>query len=637
MENNIKQLIDTIGNHEYVSFDLFDTLMLRSVSKPEYIFDLVETAYNHENPSKPISNFRSKRIWAERKARKANHYHEVNIDYIYSFLRYRHDIKQRLEQLEKTIEINTCLPNQCMIGIFQKCREMGKDVFIVTDMYLDRNTIVNILQKIGIDNVEIYLSSEIQKTKLSGELFSYVLQDKKIDAKNLIHIGDNPITDIESPRKLGIDAAERIANNSIDRPHLSNDLFTDYLGTFIVNTLDVNDLCDEEKTKALIGYTVMGPFLYEFCKWTHDYAKRNHIDKIAFVAREGYLLKKVYEEVYPEDVNNTYYIRINKNLTRLPGLYIEPTLERFLHTIPYRKEYTIEEILNLLFIKDKAELAAELGISLSDKYKYEELETEKFVRLFKQIMHYMRPVLKRQYDLFFKYIEQNHLDEPHLLVNNSIHCNSQKLIIEILKHEGKKYEGIGIQFITSKDCRQNTQLQVEGWLDSFQLTNLERFSFCQYALVFEHMLFEPIGTAEVLTSENGNAHVICADIGAEQYNANNVNLIQSYCVRFAQNFKKQMEFDVSLLAVKDFFELLIHPSKEQATTIGDIYDEDFNGVSKLVDTNTVVDCTNFNALGNYANVKWPFGYLTINSTEDQLENYIKKLRIKLFLKKLLGK
>lgn len=637
MENKIQRLISTIGDHKYVSFDLFDTLMLRSVSKPEYVFDLVEAAYNEANSSKPISNFRAKRVLAERKARKANHYREVTIDYIYSFLRVKPEIKQKLEQLEKTIEINTCLSNQYMIEVFRKCREMGKDAFIITDMYLDHDTIVNILRKIGIDDVQIYLSAEIGKTKLSGELFSYVLQDKKIDAQSLIHIGDNPKTDIESPRRLGIDATERIINRHIEKPHLPNALYADYLATFIQNTLNIENLVAEDKTKALIGYSVLGPYLFEFCKWTHDYAQTNHIEKIAFVAREGYLLKNVYDVMYPEDVKNTCYIRINKNITRLPGLYIRPTVEQFLHTIPYRNEYSVEDLLNLLFVKGKDDLVDKLGVSLSDRLSHEELKSERFAILFEQIMQFIQPELEQQYNLFIAYLAQNHLDEPHLLVNNSIHGNAQKLIISILKNEGKKYVGTGIQFITSKECQQNTQMHVEGWLDSFHLSNLERYTFGQYALVFEHMLFEANGTAEILASRNGNVDAICADIGAERFNADIVNLIQDYSIRFAKNFRRQMEFDISPLAVKNFFELLICPTKEQAATIGNIKDEDFNGVSELVNTDAAVDCTDFKALGNYTQVKWPFGYLAVKGTESQLENYIRKLQIKLFLKNILEK
>ena len=68
---------------------------------------------------------------------------------------------------------------------------MDKKVVVTTDMYLDRDTIERILQRIGAEYDRLFISCESGKTKLSGELFEVVLHDLKIESNDICHIGDN--------------------------------------------------------------------------------------------------------------------------------------------------------------------------------------------------------------------------------------------------------------------------------------------------------------------------------------------------------------------------------------------------------------------------------------------------------------
>ena len=46
MQNYIYDIYNEIHSYQYISFDLFDTLIKRSFSSVEHIFELVEIKYN---------------------------------------------------------------------------------------------------------------------------------------------------------------------------------------------------------------------------------------------------------------------------------------------------------------------------------------------------------------------------------------------------------------------------------------------------------------------------------------------------------------------------------------------------------------------------------------------------------------
>ena len=73
-----------IDQYDYISFDIFDTLILRNVAIPSDIFYLVE---NKEKQSlSTIPNFHDKRIEAEQLARKKKGFKEITLNDIYDIL-----------------------------------------------------------------------------------------------------------------------------------------------------------------------------------------------------------------------------------------------------------------------------------------------------------------------------------------------------------------------------------------------------------------------------------------------------------------------------------------------------------------------------------------------------------------------
>ena len=168
-----------IKKYKYISFDIFDTLVVRNVNNPIDVLDIVEKKYNEMYPSK-IKNFKQNRLLSGQKAVDKSGKVETLIDDFYQELENYYDKKtcKRLMELEKQIEIDICVPNKKYYNLYQELLKDNKKIIITSDMYLDEDTIKSILDKCNIKKYEkLYLSSVYQKRKSRGTIFDYIIDD----------------------------------------------------------------------------------------------------------------------------------------------------------------------------------------------------------------------------------------------------------------------------------------------------------------------------------------------------------------------------------------------------------------------------------------------------------------------------
>ena len=191
-----------VDRNSVISFDIFDTLIHRTVSRPEDIFTLAaETIYpSHEE----ADAFRERRIAAEHEARMEKG--EVTLQDIYHHLEARKFPVRQLMQAEIMCELENCFPDRVMTRLYDYARQSGKTVLIISDMYLSPDVIRNMLNKCGIDlrNADLYVSCDAGVSKRSGQLFRYVLDKRHLNRKDFVHFGDSLKSDILGGIRAGI-------------------------------------------------------------------------------------------------------------------------------------------------------------------------------------------------------------------------------------------------------------------------------------------------------------------------------------------------------------------------------------------------------------------------------------------------
>jgi len=202
MKESIKK---KIASYEIISFDIFDTMLLRDVPNPQDIFTVIEQKYK-------IKNFKKRRINAENLARKFSKQNEVTINDIYKYLD-GVDKKNELDEEEQSLYANPDI-----IDIYHYAKIKNKKIICISDMYLEKFFIEKILKKNGFVEIDcLFISNEYQATKENGELYDAVLQQLNIKHPNkILHIGDNYYSDVKRAISKGFKALHYYPYNNID-------------------------------------------------------------------------------------------------------------------------------------------------------------------------------------------------------------------------------------------------------------------------------------------------------------------------------------------------------------------------------------------------------------------------------------
>lgn len=342
---NYKELINLIDRHDVISFDIFDTLFVRLTNKPSDIFELVSRKYENDIGYLKY-NFKELRLRAELEARKSTELEEVTLDEIYGYIsKYIKEkyILDSLKNIEIKCEENFITINKEMKLIYDYCLKKNKRIIITSDMYLPKKFIENLLSKFSIINYnKLYLSSEEKKTKHNGTLFELIINEQNINSNRILHIGDNVKSDYKVPKKFGISSFKYI-NNNLQKSKNKN-LYDNIYENLIEYTFN-NNIENNEYNNWLyeFGYKNISPLFIGYVKWIYDKAIEKNIDRIYFLARDGYLLYNLFNiincgkfEVYYLEVSRKVF---NTNNNRYDELLIE-----------YLNEYKVYDSGNIALI-----------------------------------------------------------------------------------------------------------------------------------------------------------------------------------------------------------------------------------------------------------------------------------------------
>ena len=291
------------------SFDIFDTLITRITYNPKGIFAIMQKKLEKENRYSTyfITNFSRIREEAELNARNyaiENHQREISIKDIYKSISEFDNLNQ--SKIEDLIDLEISTEKECTISIDDNIKALkelinnGETVILLSDMYLDGDVIREILVSIDevFSDIPIYVSCDCNMTKSSGTLFTYIHNELGIQYSEWHHTGDNYTSDYLIPRALGI-TCRHISRR--DRYPWINKLRTKYSDESldfqmvfgIVNAIsNYNDTDTMKLGKSFSGIIVMG-----YAKWILSRAIDDGIEELYFIARDGYVVKRVVDRL----------------------------------------------------------------------------------------------------------------------------------------------------------------------------------------------------------------------------------------------------------------------------------------------------------------------------------------------------
>lgn len=360
---SVDWVVDELMKYDVISFDIFDTLVLRPFSKPSDLFYLIGNQLE-------IPDFKRIREEAEYQARIEKYSesgtYEVTLFEIWSKLHDMIDIPiEEGMRIEQEYEEILTYSNPFMKEVFMRLMEAHKRIIVVSDMYLSEKFLKKLLVMKAYFTIEkIYVSSEYGKSKANGKLFEYVLDDLKLEGSQIIHVGDNKRSDVKMPGKYGIRSLYYPNVNECGRDYrayeMTNIIGSAYRG--LVNNHIYNGL-NKYSMEYEYGYIYGGLFVVGYCSFIHDYVEKNEIDKVLFLSRDGDILKQVYEELFDENVCRYAYWSRNASTKLMAESNKYDYFRRFLfhkvnQGISLKKIFSSMDMLHLLedcldFVKER--------------------------------------------------------------------------------------------------------------------------------------------------------------------------------------------------------------------------------------------------------------------------------------------
>lgn len=409
-----QDLINAIAEHDIISFDIFDTLIMRRIMRPRDIFSVMDTKLQGKGYV-----FSKERI-------KAEDYYTIGtnpkLDMIYDRFQENtgisDDEKAYLINLEIDTEKRFLVRREKMCQLYKWAIEQGKKVYMISDMYFSKEIIADFLDSLGISGYQdLLVSCEYGKGKQGGlfEEYKTLLSNAGADilgTAKLLHIGDNYYSDILSAKEAGIDTfqiygAFEMFESGIYSKSLQNcnSLEENIVLSCFVDTAYNNPFRKcmsngklvieqvEEITRLFIA-----PVIYKYMLWLAQGVNANKDDFLIFPSRDGYLLQKIYNKIkkcYPElDLPEAAYVYTSRRSAMVAAV---------------KEENDIRKIADFIFTQDKVSLFRErFGLDISGEPGVEKYSLD---RLLEQYMEKLLGNCGSERENYRSYLEEFHLKD----------------------------------------------------------------------------------------------------------------------------------------------------------------------------------------------------------------------------------
>lgn len=440
-QQSYKKLETLCKDYDVVSFDIFDTLIMRKVYMPQDVFKLAEHRIRTElGLDIPFFQERLKAdlMFAENTNTMDEIYEAMNIE-----LKISPEHLQKIKTIEIDMEKQLCIPRQDMVELFNKLTKQKK-VYLVSDMYLSSDIISDLLYKCGIRGIQnLWISGEKRADKKSGKLWKQFA--KEVAGCRALHIGDNYRSDVEMPQRYGIDtyyvmsSADLWECSSVEGfvsniRTLEQSVFAGLVGGRIFNSpfaLAKSNGLVTLKDFTDMGYCLWGGVIYAFLAWLVQQAEKRCIHRFVFFARDGYFLERDY--LYLKTLWNgkkmpdTCYLAISRKLVLTASYEDKEDLEHIID-FPYRgnfKEY-LEDRFDIYLSEESIDASKQVHIPQNAG------QVKKWLKPYEQQIIDRITEKKNNY---LSYIEKKDLSNFDGFVDLWFYGNNQHYLSKLLKKE----------------------------------------------------------------------------------------------------------------------------------------------------------------------------------------------------------
>lgn len=319
------------------SFDVFDTLLVRTHARP---VDVLRAAAERavlgpvDRPGRAelVAELSRRRDEAERRALERLGVDAVGLDAIYAELDGLGELGVKpddLRRAELEVEEQDVRPVLAGAERVREARAAGRRVLFVSDMYLPAERIRASLERFGIAQPDdrLYVSGELGVDKRRGGLFDHVLREEGLRPGELVHTGDDPVTDLATPTARGI-AVEPLTTAKLDRfEHevvaalpAPRPVAARIAGAARAARVAHAPATGQLGPAASVAANVAGPLFASYVAWVLHSAREEGVERLYFVSRDSQVLLRVAEALRRDGDPELRYLYGSRQAWLLPGV-----------------------------------------------------------------------------------------------------------------------------------------------------------------------------------------------------------------------------------------------------------------------------------------------------------------------------
>ena len=582
-----------------VTFDVFDTALLRSVAHPLDALVLVawraERRHNLGIGTQPLFQAR---LAAEKEARRlalAAGKEEVTLDEIYDRLSPSlAAARVALQAEELSTERDLCRSNPVILATYKKLIVSGTPVAFLSDTSLPQDFLRQLLAENGYDGPHrVFASSAFGKSKWRGGLFPAITRELGIEPHRVWHIGDNARSDVAQARRAGI-------NGLWYRPTLRRPRYQDQTKIArderaLAKSLlaGISDVVPRKRGSLSdlwnqVGLCVAGPVYLGFTQWLMERLVPFAPKRMYFFSRDGQIVQRVYDRLRASchTAPESSYLMVSRRALVIPAFerIDEVALEQFVGR-DNQLWLPVDEYLTRIGLDVAACRAAmiEHGLPPGTLVDTEEKRCQ-LQRLFHALEPQVLAVAKRERSLLVRYLEQEGCFESDKFALCDIGWNGsmQRALASILKSVRPAAQISGYYVGTHKYIQRLAACSAGdavGWLiDSDAPENRRRV--LQSGLAVVELLFTANhGSVLNYSEQNGKAVPVLARLGITVDYVRAAEAVQEAALVFVDRYLKAFGGLTPLpLHTDDIFaplaRLIDCPTLAEAKAIGDLVQVD---------------------------------------------------------------
>ena len=451
---------------DLVSFDVFDTLVTRVHRDPLHVFEALAA----KHPTVFGKGFATGRAQAERDARRACDGEEVTLGQVYERCVAMGLVPASLVAeamaCETEYEVSACVPRPEGQALFRRFAEAGMALAAISDMYLPGETVARILTRCGYPaDLPLWVSADHDATKHAGTLFDVVRGRLGVVPGRWMHVGDNPHADVRMPASKGLQTLHLPlldGNRRWERgPDVAGGLFA--RAATIVSAARPK-LTAADRFWQDVGCSIAAPLVMGHCLEIRRRAEELGADAICFLARDGLVLKKAYEAMFPGDARHLVYLHASRRVANFASIdRLDGQAMEFL--LGGKDRMTMGDLLARIGVDDVSVVSAAVAASGvgADHVNPPRHAAEAGLRA---VAGHILAAAADERACYLGYLAQEGVASTRKVVVADVgwHCSIQKALAKILAMGGHKATLHGVYLGTKRAAYDGSAIDAVGWL-----------------------------------------------------------------------------------------------------------------------------------------------------------------------------